>query len=177
MHWLDLVILMIIVFGTYIGSKRGLILELTDWTILVLGGIIAFRGFRPLGAFMHRMVKAWPPENCETMAFWFLILFGGLAILTGGLHLDRQTREFDRIPPEIRRYGGGIVAFGKSLTIACLVAVLLPFAGGLTVSEAKSARKSAGATAMRALATPVGVVVGIICPNDLAEKFRKASRA
>ena len=168
---------MIIVFGTYAGTKRGLILELTDWTIMIIGGIFAFRGYRPLAGFLHRMIKAWPPENCETIAFWFLVLFGGLAILTGGLHLDRQTREFDRIPPEIRRYGGGIVSFGKSLTIACLVAMLLPSAGGLTASEAKAARKSASAAAMRALSTPVGVIVAVICPSDLAEKFRKASRA
>ncbi len=168
---------MIIGFGTYIGTKRGLVLELTDWTVMIVAGVVAFRGFRPLGDFLHRMIKAWPQENCETIAFWFLLLLAGLAILTGGLHLDRQTREFDRIPPEIRQYGGGLVAFAKSLTIACLVAVLLPFASGLTVAEAKSARRSAGATAMRALGTPVGVFVGIVCPSDLAEKWRKACRA
>lgn len=176
-HWLDIVVVMIIGFGTYIGTKRGLVLELTDWTVMILAGIVAFRGFRPLGEFLNRMIKAWPLENCETIAFWFLLLFVGLAILTAGLHLDRQTREFDRIPPEIRNYGGGFVALSKSLTIACLVAVLLPYASGLTMAEAKSARRSAGATAMRALGTPVGVLVGIVCPSDLAEKWRKACRS
>lgn len=175
-HWLDILVVIVMGFGTYIGSKRGLMLELTDWCIMIFASLAAFRGFRPLGAFLHRMIPAWPLPNCETIAFWFLLLVVGVGVLTVGLHADRATREFDRIPPEVRQYGGLTVAFFKCLVLACVLAATLPYSSGLSSAEKKAAKKSASATALRSVSGPVALIVGIVTPEDYAKKFRDALR-
>lgn len=174
MHWMDVITLMIMGFGTYIGYKRGLVLELTDWCIGLIAGTIAFRGFRPFGNFVHRILKEWPLETCENLAFWFLLMVFGLVIVTAGLHADRATREFDRIPPEIRAYGGAVVAFFKCLTICCLIAGYLPTTKGLASPEKLALSKAASTTALKTLGGPVVLLVSMVAPEDIAEKFRKS---
>lgn len=176
MHWLDLVVVMVIGFGTYAGYKRGLVLELTDWAMMIFASLVAFRGFRPLAGFLHRMIPAWPLPNCESIAFWFLMLFFGIAILTVGLHIDRATREFDRIPPEVRAYGGTSVAFFKTIVISCVLAAVLPLSGGLAPAEKRAVKKSASATLLRGISAPVTAVVAVITPADLAKKFSDSLR-
>jgi hypothetical protein len=171
---MDIVTLMIIGFGTAAGYKRGLILEITDWLIGGIAGLIAFRGFRPLAGFMHRLIKGWPVEYCERAGFWFLLLFFGIMILSLGLHIDRATREYDRIPPEVRNYGGAFSAFFKTLVICSLLCAYLPYSDGLAAAEKTALRRSTAATTLKALGPPVGVLVGIVTPEDIANKYRKA---
>lgn len=173
---MDVITLLIMGFGTYVGYKRGLVLELTDWCVGLFAGMIAFRGFRPFGGFIHRILKEWPLETCENLAFWFLLMTFGLIIVTAGLHADRSTREFDRIPPEIRSYGGMTVAFFKCLTISCLLAAYLPTTKGLAAPEKIALNKAASTRALKSMSGPVSVLVSLVAPQDIAEKFRKAVR-
>lgn len=172
---MDIVTLMIIGFGTAAGYKRGLVLEATDWLIGGIAGLAAFRGFRPFGAFLHRMIKGWPINYCESIGFWILLLFFGVLILSAGLHVDRATREYDRIPPEVRNYGGAVSAFLKCLVICCVLCAYLPYSDGLAAAEKAALKRSASATALKSLAAPVGVLVAIIAPDDIAQKFRSAT--
>lgn len=172
---MDIVTLMVIGFGTYAGYKRGLVLEFGDWLIGGVAGLIAFRGFRPLGAFVHRILKSWPETYCERLSFWFLLMFFGLMIFSAALHVDRATREYDRIPPNVRNGGGTFLAFFKSLVIASLLAAYLPYSDGLATAEKIALRRSASAKALRGLAAPIGVIVAIITPDDIAQKFRDAT--
>lgn len=176
MHWLDVLVMMLIGFGTYAGYKRGLVLELTDWAIMIFASLAAFRGFRPLAGFMHRMFPGWTLPYCESIAFWILMLFFGLAILSAGLHIDRATREFDRIPPEARAYGGTGVAFFKTIVLSCLMAAMLPMSSGLAPAEKRAVKKSASAGLLRGISAPVTAVVSVITPADLAKKFSDSLR-
>lgn len=174
MHWMDILTLMVMGFGTFAGYKRGLVLEATDWLIGGVAGLIAFRGFRPFGAFVHRIVKSWPQETAESVCFWFLLLFAGLMILSAGLHIDRATREYDRIPPHVRAGGGTFLAFFKCLVISSLLSAYLPYSDGLAAAEKLAVRRSASAKALRGLSAPIGVIVAIITPEDIAQKYRDA---
>ncbi len=165
---------MVIGFGTYAGYKRGLVLEITDWVIGLVAGLVAFRGFRPFGGFIHRMIPGWPEPTSQSIAFWFLLLFCGIMILSGGLHVDRATRENDRIPPELRNYGGLAVAFVKCLLICSLLCAYLPYADGLTNSEKQGVRRAPSSGIFRGLSGPIGGLVGIIAPDDIAKKYRDA---
>jgi hypothetical protein len=174
---MDILTLMIMGFGTYIGYKRGLMLELTDWCIMIFAGLVAFRGFRPFGSFMKRVLfKEWSQSSVENIAFWMLLMIFGIAILTAGLHIDRATREFDRIPPEVRNYGGMVTAFFKCLVICCLLAAYLPHNKGLAEAEKIALRGAASTRALHAMSGPVTVLVAIVTPEDIAAKFRKAIR-
>ena len=173
---MDVLTLLIMAIGTYIGYKRGLVLELTDWVIGFVAGFAAYRGFRPLGRTIFRMAPGWGEDGSMNVAFWFLLLLVGIAILTAGLHIDRSTREFDRIPPEVRNYGGMVSAFGKSLALCILLAVYMPLSDGLAEAEKVGLRRSASATALRNLSPPIASVMGVIAPSDLAERFRKAAK-
>ena len=171
---MDVITLMVMGFGTAAGYKRGLILEITDWCIGLLAGAISLRGFRPFGGFLHRMIPGWPPHTCESVAFWFLLLFFGIMILSAGLHIDRATREYDRIPPEVRNYGGAAVAFVKSLIIASLLCAYLPYSDGITSAERSGVKSSGSAQALRGLSAPISVLVSVVAPEDIAKKYRDA---
>lgn len=174
MHWIDIITLMVLGFGTAAGYKRGLILEMTDWSIGMFAGLVAFRGFRPFGGFIHRMIKGWPEPVAQKIAFWFLLLFFGIMILSAGLHIDRATREQDRIPPEIRKYGGLSVAFVKCLVIASLLCAYLPYSDGLTSAEKSGVRKAGSSQVLKSLAAPIGVLVTVIAPDDIAQQYKDA---
>lgn len=165
---------MVLGFGTYAGYKRGMVLEMTDWSIGLIAGLIAFRGFRPFGAFIHRMIPGWPEPTAQSIGFWFLLLFFGIMILSAGLHVDRATREGDRIPPEIRNYGGLAVAFVKCLIICSLLCAYLPYADGLTQAEKQGVRRAPSSALFRGLSSPIGVIVSVVAPEDIAKKYREA---
>lgn len=173
---MDVITLMILGFGTYIATRRGLVLELTDCCIMMFAGLVAFRGFRMVGSFIHRVAPGFALSTSESIAFWGLLLVFGLMILTAGLHVDRATREFDRIPPEVRFYGGGCVGFFKCLVIAILLSAALPQSKGLAEAERLALNKASSTQALHAMSSPVGVMVSIIAPDDIADKFRKAVR-
>lgn len=174
MHWIDIICLMVLGFGTYAGYKRGLVLEMTDWSIGLVAGLIAFRGFRPFGGFVHRMIPGWPEPTSQSISFWFLLLFFGIMVLSAGLHVDRATREGDRIPPEVRNYGGTLVAFVKCLVICSLLCAYLPYADGLTNAEKQGVRRAPSSSLFRSLSAPIGVLVSVIAPDDIAKKYREA---
>ena len=171
---MDVITLMVLGFGTAAGYKRGLILEITDWCIGLFAGAISLRGFRALGGFLHRMIPGWPVHTCESVGFWFLLLFVGVMILSAGLHIDRATREYDRIPPEVRNYGGMSVSFVKCLIIASLLCAYLPYSDGITSAERSGVRASASAKTLRGLSAPIGVLVSVVAPDDIAQKYREA---
>lgn len=165
---------MVLGFGTAAGYKRGVVLEITDWAIGMIAGLIAFRGFRPFGAFIHRMIKGWPEPTAANIGFWFLLLFFGIMILSAGLHIDRAAREQDRVPPEVRKYGGLAVAFVKCLVIASLLCAYLPYSDGLTVAEKNAVHKAGSSQMLRGLSAPIGVLVNVIAPDDIAQKYKEA---
>lgn len=171
---MDVITLMVLGFGTAAGYKRGLILEMTDWSIGLFAGLVSLRGFRAFGGFIHRMIPGWPAPTCESVAFWFLLLFFGVMILSAGLHIDRVTREYDRIPPEVRNYGGMSVAFVKCLVIASLLCAYLPYSDGITTAERSGVKASASAKTLRGLSAPIGTLVSVIAPADIAQKYRDA---
>jgi len=171
---MDIVALMIVGFGTAAGWKRGLVLEISDWGIGLVAGLIAFRGFRPLGSFLHRLIKGWPQDTCESVGFWFLLLFFGVMVLSLGLHVDRATREFDRIPKTVRDYGGAIFAFFKCLVVSSLLCAYLPYSDGLAAAEKKALRNSTASTVLKGLRAPIGVLVRVIAPEDIAKKYDDA---
>ena len=174
MHWIDIICLMVIGFGSAAAYKRGLVLEMTDWTIGLVAGLAAFRGFRPFGGFIHRMIPGWPEPTSQSIAFWFLLLFVGIMVLSAGLHIDRATREYDRIPPEVRNYGGLAVGFVKCLVIASLLCAYLPYSDGLTSAEKNGVRRAMSAGVLRSLSAPINVIVSIVAPDDIARKYREA---
>lgn len=176
MHWIDIICLMVIGFGTAAGYKRGLVLEVTDWCIGIIAGLIAFRGFRPFGAFIHRMIPGWPEPTAQSIGFWFLLLFFGIMVLSLGLHIDRAARENDNLPPEVRNYGGTVVAFVKCVIIASLLCAYLPYSDGLTNSERQGVRRAMSSVALRGLSAPVGVIVSLVTPADIAQKFRESTK-
>ena len=172
MHWSDIFILGVIIGGTYVGTKRGLVLETTDWLMIVLGGTVAFRGYRPLAKALKAGVLAgWSKGAIEWLTFLFFLVPALVGILSLGLHLDRITKEQDRLPPEVRTYGGGVVAFAKYIVLMCIFVGWMPTTGGLSAPDAADFRKGAMVNVMRNLNAPAAGVVRVVAPSDMADKF------
>jgi len=172
MHWSDAVILGLIVGGTYIGMKRGVVLEVSDWVMGIVSFTLAFRAYRPLAkalkaGFLHGWTQSW----VDWFSFLFFLVPSLILILTVGLHFDRLSREQERIPEEIRKFGGLAVAVVKYIVLSCLFVGWFPTTGGLTTADARDFRNAMMVNLMRHLNPPAAGVVRVVAPTDLADKF------
>ena len=176
--WADVVLLILLVGVTYAGYKRGLINELTDWAVIILGGTIAMRLCRPLGNALHGGPFAgWTESATYKLAFWIVFFPLFLGILSLGLHLDRVSKEQERIPEQMRAYPGLILAFVKAMTLASLFVTWVATSGTLTPTETREFHKSPMVNFVRAANPLVMGLVYVACPSDMAARFDKMMRA
>jgi hypothetical protein len=173
-HWIDVVLLLLIGGLTYAGYKRGLVVEVFDWIMLIVASTLTLRSYRIVaGAMRSAVLKGWDKDASEMVFFWLIFLPLCIVVITMGLHLDRVTREEDRIPEQIRNAGGGLVAFFKSLVLGCLLVAWLPTTHMLADSEKADFRHAAGTNIMRGLDGPVSGLIELAAPSDLAQPFIK----
>ena len=174
MHWADIFLVGLVFGGTYLGSHRGFVLEVTDWLMFLGSSLLGFRLYRWLGAALHSsFLKGWSEDWVNGFAFLFFALPTFILILSLGLHIDRVTKEQDRLPPEIRKYGGVVVAAIKYVIVAGLWIGFMNGSTLMTDSELVGFRKAGVVSAMRNMNGLGVIMVRIAAPTDLADKFIK----
>ena len=174
MHWADIFLVGLILGGTYLGSYRGLVLEATDWVMCLGAATLGFRLYRWLGGALYAsFLKGWGEDWVYAFAFFFFFVPTFVVLLSLGLHLDRITKEQDRFPPELRKYGGGFVAVCKYIVLSGLWIGFMNGSTLMTDGELAYFRKAGVVTAMRNMNPPGVIMVRIAAPPDLANKFIK----
>ena len=174
MHWADIFLVGLVFGGTYLGGYRGLVLEVTDWLMLLGSAFMGYRLYRWLGGALHAsFLKGWGEDWVYGFAFLFFALPTFILILSLGLHLDRVTKEQDRLPPELRKYGGGLVAVVKYVVLSGLWVGFMNGSTLMTDSELGTFRKAGVVSAMRNMNGLGVIMVRIAAPSDIADKFIK----
>jgi uncharacterized membrane protein required for colicin V production len=173
-HWIDIVLLLMIGGLTFAGYKRGVVVEVFDWITLIVAFSITLRIYRPIATGLRgAILKGWSQDATQGLVFWFFLIPLGLIAFTVGLHLDRVTRENERIPEQIRNVGGAIVGFLKSLALGCLLVAWIPTTSMLADTEKQEFHDAAGAATMRGLNGPISGLVRLAAPKDMADRFIK----
>lgn len=173
MHWADLFLVGLIAGGIYLGTARGVVQEVGDFVILLFSSLVGFRLFRAVGGFIKgiSVFSTWSASWLNGTVFLLLAGPTFIAILTGVLHLDRITKEQDRIPPELRKYGGGFVAIFKSFSVASLFIGLMACSGLMTESETTTFRNASVVKIVKSFSGPTQLLVRLACPSDIASYF------
>jgi uncharacterized membrane protein required for colicin V production len=119
MTGLDLVLAVLIVLTVYGGARRGLILEMTDWCVFVLGSWVALCWYRTL-AEMLRFV-GW--EQFALRIWSGALLFGvvGLPLVVLGLMVERSLGH--KVPKPLTQACGVTLAVAKAFLLAWLAVV------------------------------------------------------
>ena len=174
MHWADIFIIGVIGGGVYLGAYRGLVLELTDWLFCLGSATVGFRLYGWLGdALKSSFLRSWSDEWIYGVSWVFFALPTFIMILSAGLHVDRITKEQDRIPPEVRKYAGGFVALFKYVV---MLGIWIGFMNGSTLmtdGELAQFRKAGMVTMMRTMNSVGVVMVRISAPQVMADKYIK----
>jgi hypothetical protein len=158
--------------GIYLGSYRGVVLEITDWLFCLGSATMGYRLYGPLGDVLKASVlKSWTDDWIYGVSWVFFALPTFVLILSLGLHLDRLAKEQDRVPPEVRKYAGGFVAIFKYLI---LLGIWVGFMNGstlMTEGELAAFRKASMVTQIRNMDGPAIIMVRIAAPPAQAKKF------
>ena len=175
MHWGDFFILGLIIGGTYLGTFRGMILELTDWVMVLAAATTGYRCYEWLGtALKGSFLRGWSDSWIYGFSWLFFALPTFILFLSLGLHLDRVTKEQDRIPPEVRKYAGGAVALLKYIVLSGIWIGYMNVSDLMTPGETAQFRRASIVTALRNM-NPAGVMmIRIAAPPDKAAKFIEA---
>jgi hypothetical protein len=173
MHWADLFLVGLIAGGIYLGSVRGIVQEIGDFLIVLFSSLVGFRLYRAVGGFIKgiSVFSSWSPSWLNGTVFFLLAGPTFLAILTGVLHVDRLAKEQERIPSEVRKYGGAFVAIFKSFSVASLFIGLMACSGLMTESETATFRNAGVVKIVKGFSGPTQLLVRLAAPSDIASYF------
>lgn len=174
MVWADLVLAGAILGMSYAGFKRGLIQELFDLLTLGLSFGLALRLYRPLGEWFHSgFFSGWSEEWCLRLAFMFLWVPLVIGLMSLGFHVDRVTKENERLPEAVQEYGGGMLAIVKSIILAVMFVAWLNQSDMMLERERPAFRRAPVVQLVRGLNSLVKPVVYLVYPTDMARDFIK----
>ncbi len=163
-----------VVVGIYGGYKRGLVLELGDIFALLFGFVLAYRIRAPLSKALYSgVLSAWGEDWVRGFVFLLVFIPVAGAILTAGFHLDRTSREHDRIPREVSETLGILVAIPKYLILACLITAWFNQSSMVTSRLRPALRKGPLVQTIRTLNPMAQALVSIAMPSDEADEFIK----
>lgn len=171
MNWFDIFSILFLCVVVYVGSKRGLILELFDMIVLILGLGLTFN----LYSYLARFILSFLPWN-KTFCAWFsffviFIIIAGILIFVS-LLLDK-TLKLAVVLKQLNAYGGLIIALIKSIFMLVIILVLI-----LTMPIKKEDKKmifnSSAGKIVWSFYGPVKGVYDIVNPTFVSDYIDKA---
>jgi uncharacterized membrane protein required for colicin V production len=172
MTWLDLATLGGTALMLGLAYKRGIILELTDLTIIFVGGFLAFRIYRPLGSALHGSVFSGFSQNFVEKAVLFSVLIVVALVIFGiGLNIQRRVKEEKTLDANVDQYVGLVVGIPKTAILVVSVLGLMFYNNLFPARETVKLRKGPVVSAALGLRFVVQPVYYIIAPSDLADDF------
>ena len=174
MTWLDFSVL--ILFGGLLSLayQRGVVLEITEFFALIVGGFMGFRLFRGMAEWMHSFLfKGWSLEFLQKASFFAIFIGFFLAVYSAGLTLERRMKEEHYIDKLTDRRAGLVVGFFKGGWMLCLLLGLFFYLEMVPPRNAPTLRRGPVVAAFLGLRTLVAPTVYIMAPSDLAKQYLK----
>ena len=174
MAWLDFATLGMFALFLSLAYKRGVILEVTDLICFVLGGILAFRLYRPISSGLHASVfSKFSIQFLERFCIVTIFVVTCLVIFGLGLNFQRKIKEEKVLDQDVDQRLGLVVGFFKTtIVIICFLGFLFYNEAfpALEVNKLKSGFVVSRVLGLQGVVKPL---IYIIAPSDLAEDFLK----
>lgn len=172
MTWLDLVCIVAFVGSIVLAGKRGIILEVTDFVVLFVGGFFAFRSYRVLAKMMKGSIFSSFSEGfLEKFCLFTVFTICFLVIFGAALNFQRKVNEEKRIDKDVDARLAMAFGFFKTVLLIQL------FLGTIFYNEAFSQRDTALLKRGPVVSLFLGMssfskpLVYIIAPYDVAKGF------
>jgi uncharacterized membrane protein required for colicin V production len=172
MTWLDLATAGGTLLLLGLAYKRGIILELTDLTIIFVGGFFAFRLYRPIGGALHSSVlKGFSQGFVEKLILFVVLIVAALIIFGVGLNLQRKFKEDKSIDGNVDQYVGLVIGIPKTAILVVTVLGVMFYNNLFPARETVKLRNGPIVSAALGMRFVVQPVYYVVAPSDLAEDF------
>jgi len=155
MNWVDVILIVVILIGLFLGWRRGFILGIVDLSIWALTLLLAFLLYQPVGGWLHNILN-WSEVWTRPLSF-ILILFAGIILFSflAKLLLSKISLKIQRA--DINRLLGLIPGLVDGVVIASLISMLLvtlPLPAGIANPARDSAITNGLSVQMERFARP-----------------------
>jgi uncharacterized membrane protein required for colicin V production len=138
--WIDLVIVLVVGGGIYVGYSQGLLRQLVGLGALYLAAILAAQNYLPLSEFINRLFQLGLGRFVNVVCF--LIIFFGVATIINLIAAEAYRMTKFKIAPTLDVLSGSILGF---ITVILLLVFLIPvvrFVSGEPFPYIESARSA-----------------------------------
>ncbi|HIE47280.1 TPA: CvpA family protein [Candidatus Bipolaricaulota bacterium] len=142
---MDLLVVVFLVRGVYLGYKRGLSGELLRFIGILIALYLSVRFYEPLS---NRLIEKSTLDHSAAIASAFAAIF--LGVLVFFYLVNRVVRQMAELPliAAVERAGGALLGGMKTLLFACVVLILLALVRVEAISNAVSRDSFFGALAI-----------------------------
>ena len=172
MTWLDLFCLGLFGGSIYLATKRGIILEVTDFFILMVGGFISFRSYRTMGKLLHG--SFFSKFNLEFLERFCLIgVFTVIFLVTFAfaLNFQRKVNEDKKLDKELDIRMAIAFGFFKTILFIQLFLGFMFYNDAFPRRETKKLKRGPVVSAFLGVSAFAKPVIYIITPSDIAKEF------
>ncbi|MCA9779830.1 MAG: CvpA family protein [Candidatus Eremiobacteraeota bacterium] len=172
MTWLDFATLVGAAVMLGVAYKRGVILEIADLAVIMVGGFLAFRLYRPIGGALHSSVfKGFSLGFVEKMVLFTVLIVSGLVIFGVGLNIQRKMKEDKVLDKNVDQYLGLTVGLFKTAILVVTVLGLLFYNEVFPAREISKMKKGPVVNSAIGMQSIIKPVYYIVAPTDLADDF------
>ena len=175
MTWLDFATLVGAALMLGVAYKRGVILEIADLAVIMVGVFLAFRLYRPIGGALHSSVlKGFSLGFVEKMVLFTVLIVSGLVIFGIGLNIQRKMKEDKVLDKNVDQYLGLTVGLFKTAILVVTVLGLLFYNEVFPAREISKMKKGPVVSSAIGMQSIIKPVYYIVAPTDLADDFLRA---
>lgn len=172
MTWLDLVCMGLFGGSIYLATKRGIILEVTDFFILMVGGFISFRSYRAMGNLLHstffgKFSLVFLQRFC--LIGVFTVIF--LVTFAVALNFQRKVNEDKKLDKDLDVRMAIGFSFFKTILFIQLFLGFMFYNDAFPRRETKRLKRGPVVSALLGLSAFAKPVVYITTPLDIAKEF------
>lgn len=172
MTWLDLVCVAALVGSIALAKKRGIILEITDFVVVFLGGFLAFRSYRVLAKMMKGSIfSSFPDGFLQKFCLFTVFIVCALTIYGFALNFQRQVNEDRRLDKEVDERLGMAFGFFKAVLFIQLFLGLLFYNEAFSKRDTVKLKKGSVVGAFLGMGSFAKPLVYIVAPYDIAKGF------
>lgn len=172
MSWMDLAALFFIGVFISLGYKRGIVLEITDFVAITLGGFMGFRLFEPISNLLFdRFFSGWSHNFLDRLIFFFLFSVTFLLVFSFGFHAQRKLKEDKKLEKEVDMKAGALLGAFKGVWLVVLCMGLFFYVDAVSPRERKKLKRGAVVRVLSGLATPISPFIYFMAPSKYAKDY------
>ena len=172
MSWMDLMALFFIGVFTTLGYKRGIVLEITDFVAITLGGFMGFRLFEPISNVLFtRFFSGWNHNFLDRLLFFGLFTTTFLLVFSFGFHFQRKLKEDKKLEKEMDQKLGALIGAFKAVWLVTLCVGLFFYVDAVSPRHRKKLKRGMVIRMLSGLKLPISPFVYFMAPSKYAKDY------